>query len=184
MQKSTGIPYRDVIETAVQSLGLRDVAEFDIDKKVIGLPTFDGPLVNKQVTEFVDEVSRETPAPGGGSIAALAGSLGAALAAMVANLSIGKPEFDSKFEELNSLAEKRRGSKINFSMPLMKTRKRSMPCSKPCASQKTRRSSKPSAARHWRPATSTRHKCRCAPPSFAAMRSIFVSLPPKLAIWR
>jgi glutamate formiminotransferase/formiminotetrahydrofolate cyclodeaminase len=106
MQKSTGIPYRDVIETAVQSLGLRDVAEFDINKKVIGLPAFEGPLVNKKVAEFVDEVSRDTPAPGGGSIAALAGSLGAALAAMVANLSIGKPEFDSKYEELNSLAEK------------------------------------------------------------------------------
>jgi glutamate formiminotransferase/formiminotetrahydrofolate cyclodeaminase len=106
MLKSTGIPYRDVIETAVQSLGLRDVAEFDLDKKVIGLPAFGGPLVNKKVTEFVDEVSRDTPAPGGGSIAALAGSLGAALAAMVANLSIGKPEFDKKYEELNSLAEK------------------------------------------------------------------------------
>ncbi|MDZ7362673.1 MAG: glutamate formimidoyltransferase [candidate division KSB1 bacterium] len=106
MQKSTGLPHGDVIETAVQSLGLRDVAEFDIDKKVIGLPVFDGPLVNKKVTDFVDEVSRDTPAPGGGSIAALAGSLGAALAAMVANLSIGKPEFDSNYEELNSLAEK------------------------------------------------------------------------------
>ncbi|MDZ7290998.1 MAG: glutamate formimidoyltransferase [candidate division KSB1 bacterium] len=106
MQKSTGIPYRDVIEIAVQSMGLRDVAEFDIDKKVIGLPVFDGPLVNKKVTDFADEVSRDTPAPGGGSIAALAGSLGAALAAMVANLSIGKPEFDQNYEELNALAEK------------------------------------------------------------------------------
>lgn len=106
MQKSCGIPYRDVIETAVQALGLRDVAEFDIDKKVIGLPVFDGPLVNKKVTDFADEVSRDTPAPGGGSMAALAGSLGAALAAMVANLSIGKPEFDAKYAELNSLAEK------------------------------------------------------------------------------
>ncbi len=106
MQKSTGIPYRDVIETTVQSMGLRDVADFDIDKKVIGLPVFDGALVNKKVIDFVDEVSRDTPAPGGGSIAALAGSLGAALAAMVANLSIGKPEFDAKYEELNTLAEK------------------------------------------------------------------------------
>jgi glutamate formiminotransferase/formiminotetrahydrofolate cyclodeaminase len=106
MLKSAGIPYRDVIETALQSLGLRDVSEFDIDKKVIGLPVFDGALVNKKVGDFVDEVSRDTPAPGGGSIAALAGSLGAALASMVANLSIGKPEFDAKYEELNSLAEK------------------------------------------------------------------------------
>jgi glutamate formiminotransferase/formiminotetrahydrofolate cyclodeaminase len=87
-------------------MGLRDVAEFDIEKKVIGLPVADGPLVNKKVVDFVDEVSRDTPAPGGGSIAALAGALGAALAAMVANLSIGKPEFDEKYEELNTLAEK------------------------------------------------------------------------------
>jgi glutamate formiminotransferase/formiminotetrahydrofolate cyclodeaminase len=106
MQKSTGMPYRDIIETAVQSMGLRDVAEFDIDKKVIGLPVAEGPLVNKKVVDFVDEISRDTPAPGGGSIAALAGALGAALAAMVANLSIGKPEFDAKYEELNTLAEK------------------------------------------------------------------------------
>jgi glutamate formiminotransferase/formiminotetrahydrofolate cyclodeaminase len=106
MQKSTGIPYRDIIETAVQSMGLRDVAEFDLDKKVIGLPVAEGPLVNKKVVDFVDEVSRDTPAPGGGSIAALAGALGAALAAMVANLSIGKPEFDRDYEKLNALAEK------------------------------------------------------------------------------
>jgi glutamate formiminotransferase/formiminotetrahydrofolate cyclodeaminase len=106
MRKSTGIPCRDIVETAVQSMGLRDVAEFDIDKKVIGMPVAEGSLVNKKVVDFVDEVSRDTPAPGGGSIAALAGSLGAALAAMVANLSIGKPEFDEKHEALNTLAEK------------------------------------------------------------------------------
>lgn len=105
MGKSTGVPVRDVVETAVQSMGLRDVAPFDIDKKVIGLPKQAGALVNKKVTDFVDEVSRDTPAPGGGSIAALAGALGAALAAMVANLSIGKPEFDQRYDDLCRLAE-------------------------------------------------------------------------------
>ena len=55
-----------------------------------------GPLARLSVSEFVDEVSRDTPAPGGGSIAALAGALGAALASMVANLSIGKSEFDAR----------------------------------------------------------------------------------------
>lgn len=105
MRKSTGLPLRDIVETAVQSMGLRDVAEFDIDKKVIGLPKFTGPLVNKKVVEFVDEVSRDTAAPGGGSIAALAGSLSAALASMVVNLSIGKPEFDERYEALCELAE-------------------------------------------------------------------------------
>jgi glutamate formiminotransferase/formiminotetrahydrofolate cyclodeaminase len=106
MQKSTGIPARDVVTTAVQAMGLNDVTEFDIDKKVIGMPTAEGPLVNLDITEFVDEVSRDTPAPGGGSIAALAGALGSALASMVVNLSVGKGEFDSRYDELCQLAEK------------------------------------------------------------------------------
>jgi len=106
MQKSTGIPARDIVTTAVQALGLNDVAEFNIDKKVIGMPGPDGPLVSLNIAEFVDEVSRDTPAPGGGSIAALAGALGSALASMVVNLSIGKGEYDSRYADLCQLAEK------------------------------------------------------------------------------
>jgi len=111
MQKSTGIPARDIVNTAVQAMGLRDVSEFDIDKKVIGMPTNDSPLVSMKVADFVDEVSRDTPAPGGGSIAALAGALGSALVSMVANLSIGKGEFDPKYDELCQLAEKAQTAK-------------------------------------------------------------------------
>jgi len=70
------------------------------------LPVPEGPLVNLTITEFVDEVSRDTPAPGGGSIAALAGALGSALASMVVNLSVGKGEFDSQYDELCQLADK------------------------------------------------------------------------------
>ena len=106
MRKSTGIPSRDVVTTAVQAMGLADVAEFDIDRKVIGLPERDGPLVRRSVGDFVDEVSRDTPAPGGGSIAALAGALGAALASMVANLSVGKGEFDDRYDDLCELADR------------------------------------------------------------------------------
>jgi glutamate formiminotransferase/formiminotetrahydrofolate cyclodeaminase len=106
MQKSTGIPARDVVTTAVQAMGLNDVADFDIDRKVIGLPVADGPLAAMTVAGFVDEVSRDTPAPGGGSIAALAGALGSALASMVVNLSIGKGEYDSRYEDLCELAGK------------------------------------------------------------------------------
>jgi glutamate formiminotransferase/formiminotetrahydrofolate cyclodeaminase len=106
MQKSTGSPVRDVINTAVQAMGLRDVADFDIDRKVIGMPSNNGPLARMPVIDFVDEVSRDTPAPGGGSIAALAGALGAALASMVANLSVGKGEFDARYQELCDLAER------------------------------------------------------------------------------
>ncbi len=106
MMKSTGIPIPDLMETAVRSMGLRDVAPFDIDEKVLGLPVVAGPLVQRRTFDFVDEVSRDTPAPGGGSVAALAGALGAALASMVANLSVGKGEFDDRYDVLCSIAER------------------------------------------------------------------------------
>jgi glutamate formiminotransferase/formiminotetrahydrofolate cyclodeaminase len=106
MRKSTGLPVPDLMETAIQSMGLRDVAPFDAEEKVLGMPRIDGPLVNRLTYDFVDEVSRDTPAPGGGSVAALAGALGGALAGMVANLSVGKGEFDPHYEELCSIAER------------------------------------------------------------------------------
>jgi glutamate formiminotransferase/formiminotetrahydrofolate cyclodeaminase len=111
MQKSTGIPTRDIVTTAVQAMGLSDVAEFDITRKVIGMPVADGPLVSMTTADFVDEVSRDTPAPGGGSIAALAGALGSALASLVFNLSIGKGEFDARYDDLCKLAEKAQAAK-------------------------------------------------------------------------
>jgi glutamate formiminotransferase/formiminotetrahydrofolate cyclodeaminase len=106
MMKSTGIPYPDLVETAVQSMGLRDVAPFDSKEKVLAMPEVGGPLVLKPTYDFVDEVSRDTPAPGGGSVSALAGALGAALGAMVANLSIGKGEYDDRYQELSDLSDR------------------------------------------------------------------------------
>ena len=89
--KSPYIPVPDVLENAAFSMGLGDVAPFELDKKVLGLPkSFGNGLMAMRGADFVNEVSRDTPAPGGGSIAALAGALGAALASMVANLTQGK----------------------------------------------------------------------------------------------
>ena len=106
-QRSTGIPVRDILEVAVQSLGLSDVADFNIDERVLGLPKSKSEdLVVMKVNDFVDEVSRESPAPGGGSIAALAGSLGAALTSMVSNLSIGKRESEEVEDDLKPVADK------------------------------------------------------------------------------
>ncbi|MDP1832511.1 MAG: glutamate formimidoyltransferase [Geothrix sp.] len=106
MGKSTGVPTADILQTAVFSMGLGDVAPFEAEKKVLGLPTHDpAALVSMPVHTFTDEVSRDTPAPGGGSIAALAGSLGAALASMVANLAQGGPDGE-KDAKLIALAEK------------------------------------------------------------------------------
>jgi len=104
--RSEGIPVRDILDIAVQSLGLNDVAEFNIDDRVLGLPKFkEEELVELKVNEFTNEVSRESPAPGGGSIAALAGALGAALASMVSNLSIGKRGTEEVEEYLKPVAD-------------------------------------------------------------------------------
>ena len=105
--KSAGIPIKDILETAVQSLGLRDVADFNIEERVLGLPDdLNAPLVQMKVTDFIDEVSRESPAPGGGSIAALAGSLGASLTSMVSNLTANKRGSEQVDAVLEEAAEK------------------------------------------------------------------------------
>lgn len=102
--KSPFVPWEDVLENAVFSMGLADVAPFETAKKVLGLPkTHEPGLASLQVRDFVTEVSRDTPAPGGGSIAALAGALGAGLASMVANLS--KPKGAEALEALRAAAE-------------------------------------------------------------------------------
>jgi glutamate formiminotransferase/formiminotetrahydrofolate cyclodeaminase len=101
---SRGVPAGDVVETAVQSMGLRDVAAFEPEKAVLGLPSTDGTLASMKLNDFADEVSRPSPAPGGGSIAALAGSLAASLGAMVANLTFAKKGMEGCREEMEQLA--------------------------------------------------------------------------------
>lgn len=103
--KSPFVPERDVLQAAVFSLGLNDVAPFDPAKKVLGLAPRDGALATLPVGAFTDEVSRDTPAPGGGSIAALAGALGAGLASMVANLTQGRVADPETEQELLRIAE-------------------------------------------------------------------------------
>ncbi len=105
--RSTGIPVKDILETAVQSLGLRDVSDFIIEERVLGLPKFHkDDLVELKLNDFIDEVSRESPAPGGGSIAALAGALGASLSSMVSNLTANKRGSEKVDDILNEAADK------------------------------------------------------------------------------
>lgn len=105
--RSAGIPIRDILQTAVQSLGLNDVSNFNIEERVLGLPkNLDNALVEMKVTDFVDEVSRESPAPGGGSIAALSGALGVSLSSMVANLTANKRGSEDVDDILNEAADK------------------------------------------------------------------------------
>jgi glutamate formiminotransferase/formiminotetrahydrofolate cyclodeaminase len=104
--RSIGVPVKDILNTAVQSLGLNDVSEFKIGERVLGLPkNLEIDLVEMKLTDFIDEVSRESPAPGGGSIAALAGALGASLPSMVSNLTTNKRGSDAVDKILNDAAE-------------------------------------------------------------------------------
>ncbi len=106
MGKSPFVPSEDGLKTAVYSMGLADVSPFDIEKKVLGLPKrFEKGLMALSAAAFTEEVSRDTPAPGGGSIAAFAGSLGAALASMVANLTQSKASHEGAERELLAIAE-------------------------------------------------------------------------------
>ena len=92
--RSIGVPVKDIIECAVQSLGLNDVAPFNINEKIIDYAV-NKDSQNEQMmidTDFLNELSTNSPAPGGGSVAALAGSLGAALSSMVAALTHEKKD--------------------------------------------------------------------------------------------
>ena len=113
--RSTGIPIKDILQTAVQSLGLKDVADFKIEERVLGLPkNIKSALVEMKLTDFVDEVSRESPAPGGGSIAALAGALGASLSSMVSNLTANKRGSANVDDILNKAANQAQEIKFNL----------------------------------------------------------------------
>ena len=104
-RKSAGVPERELVEMAVRSMGLDQVAPFDPAKKIIEYHFAPpAPLMSMTVRRFADEVSTESPAPGGGSVAALMGSLGAALATMVANLTVGKKGYEEAWEELGAMA--------------------------------------------------------------------------------
>lgn len=101
---SRGVPTGTVIRSAVQSLGLAEIAPFDASEKILELRIASNGLVTRSVTAFTDEVSVDSPAPGGGSVAALAGSLCAALVSMVANLTFGKKGHEDRRERMEAAA--------------------------------------------------------------------------------
>lgn len=104
--KSPGVPEEELINVAIVSLGLADLTEFDPQKKIIEYQVRElkGPLVKKDLRDFANAVSSDSPAPGGGSVSALAGALGSALAAMVANLTVGKKDYESHWSEMKEVA--------------------------------------------------------------------------------
>ncbi len=105
---STGIPVQDIIHIAVKSMGLDDLAPFDPNEKIIEyrIGKRFNTLASMTLHDFSDELSSDSPAPGGGSVAALAGALGASLSSMVANLTFGKKKWEPLFKQMSQLAEK------------------------------------------------------------------------------
>ncbi len=109
--RTPGIPEADILETAIQTLGLNDVTPFNPQEKIIEYAVGfgqSGPLVSGTMEAFVEDLSSNSPAPGGGSVSALAGSLAAALTSMVAALTHEKKGFRSvqkEMEEIGTMAQ-------------------------------------------------------------------------------
>lgn len=108
-QRSTGLPESELVRIAVKTMGLDELGPFDPGERIIEYALRDRGvtrLVDLDVDRFAYKVASESPAPGGGSVAALAGALGAALGAMVANLSSHKRGWDARWEEFSDWAER------------------------------------------------------------------------------
>src|ERR1700761_7723704 len=108
-QRSTGVSEKELIRIAILSMGLEDLGPFKPEERIIEYllrePGNDR-LVSMPLNEFADETASESPAPGGGSIAAYVGALGASLATMVANLSSHKKGWDDRWKEFSDWSEK------------------------------------------------------------------------------
>ena len=108
-ERSTGIAESEIMKIAIKTLGLEELASFDPQKRVIEYlleSNTNKPLANMRLTDFANETASESPAPGGGSISAYCGAMGAALGTMVANLSAHKRGWDDRWEEFSNWAEK------------------------------------------------------------------------------
>lgn len=108
--RSAGIPKEDLLKIAIKSMGLEDLRPFKPEEKVVEYmleaDKKQNKLVDLTVKGFADETARESPAPGGGSVSAYMGALGASLGTMVANLSSHKPGWDDRWDEFAKWAER------------------------------------------------------------------------------
>jgi glutamate formiminotransferase/formiminotetrahydrofolate cyclodeaminase len=104
---SAGVPEEELIRMAAVSLGLNDVSEFDPHKKIIEyqFKEVENSLNDLNLREFSNELSMDSPAPGGGSAAALCGALSASLSVMVSNLTVGKSGYEDVQDAVKELAE-------------------------------------------------------------------------------
>ena len=109
MHRSLGVSEEELMKIAIKSMGLDDLKPFDPHEKVIEYLIEDHSkrkLVDLSCTGFCNETASESPAPGGGSVSALMGALGASLATMVANLTGGKAAYEEEWEKYSDIALK------------------------------------------------------------------------------
>jgi glutamate formiminotransferase/formiminotetrahydrofolate cyclodeaminase len=107
-QRSTGVSEKELVRIAIKSMGLDELSRFKPEERIIEYllkDKADSKLVSMSLVGFADETASESPAPGGGSISAYVGVLGASLATMVANLSSHKKGWDNRWEEFSEWAE-------------------------------------------------------------------------------
>ncbi|MET3978780.1 glutamate formiminotransferase/formiminotetrahydrofolate cyclodeaminase [Mucilaginibacter sp. UYP25] len=107
-QRSVGVSEAEIIKIAIKSMGLDELGPFNPDDRIIEYLLRDAnacKMVGMTLTAFADETASESPAPGGGSISAYMGALGASLATMVANLSSHKKGWDHRWDEFSNWAE-------------------------------------------------------------------------------
>lgn len=107
-KRSVGVSEKELIKIAVKTLGLDELGPFKPEERIIEYllkNPADSKLISMRLDAFADETASESPAPGGGSISAYLGSLGAALGGMVANLSSHKKGWDDRWEEFSNHAE-------------------------------------------------------------------------------
>ena len=108
-QRSTGVAEKELIRIAILSMGLDELGPFVPEERIIEYllrSPADQKLIRLTLRDFADETASESPAPGGGSIAAYVGALGASLGTMVANLSAHKKGWDSRWAEFSDWAQK------------------------------------------------------------------------------
>jgi glutamate formiminotransferase/formiminotetrahydrofolate cyclodeaminase len=104
--RGAGVPEPELVRVAVQSLGLNELYPFKPEEKIIENRISDPrPLIEMSLLGFVDETSTNSPAPGGGSVAALCGALASALACMVGQLTVNKKGYQSVSADMHKLCE-------------------------------------------------------------------------------
>ena len=119
-KRSTGLSEKELIRIAVITLGLDELSTFKPEERIIEYllkNPVDSKLINLSLVSFADETASESPAPGGGSVAAYLGVLGASLGVMVANLSAHKKGWDDRWEVFSDWAE--RGAELKKELSLL-----------------------------------------------------------------